>query len=261
MQTVQFVLLFSIKNVDRANHSMTTSETIIQIKLHEYINDRCKNIVFGYIKKMETKLGLYQNIPPLIIHLCVMFYFPGEYIEKCTQDLAISNNNMTITKIDKDFAWNNKAFGKIWIDSTSNSISKWVIKINSIKDFLNPSWAHIFVGIVSNDQDTNATFCSDGNDVSDSPLYLFRANGQHHCIENYNQYKEKILNEKFGTNDQILLTLNMIERKIFLKINQRKQKCIFENIVKQKGIRYKLAFSLFSVGNQITLTDFDSIHY
>ena len=58
-----------------------------------------------------------------------------------------------------------------------------------------------------------------------------------------------------------MLTLNTIERKIYLKINQRKQKCIFENIIKQKGIRYKLVFCLFSVGNQITLTDFDSIHY
>ena len=118
---------------------------------------------------METKLGLCQNIPPLINHICVIFYFPGEYIEKCTQDLVISNNNTTITKTDNDFAWNNWAVGKIWIDSTSNSISKWVIKINSFKDFSPPSWAHIFCGFVSNEQNTKTKFCSN---VSDSLIFI-----------------------------------------------------------------------------------------
>ena len=90
-----------------------------------------------------------------------------EYLEKCTDDLAISDAKMTVTKIKKDEEWDNGAFGKLWIDSTSNSISKWIFNINHLKD--NERWTHAELSTVSIDEV--------GRNEATGPCYRFGADG------------------------------------------------------------------------------------
>ena len=224
------------------------------VKQLKYVSDRCKHTVFGYIRGKEEELEL-NCIPPIITYLCIEFYFQGEYIAKCTNDLKITNDKKTVTKIDRDFAWDNKAYGKIWIDSTSDYIARWTFYIDHFK-FGAPTWAHLFIGFVSNEQ--NTTFCTE---VSESPLYLFRANGSHHRIENNDKYKSVNMDETFGTNDRIIITLDTINREINLRINNGFDKCVFADIVRDKNIKYKLVICMFSVGNKVTLTDFECVDY
>ena len=61
----------------------------------------------------------------MICNLCILYYFHGEYFEKAGDDIQISNDKMTITKIRGGSGWNNTSYGKTWIDS---SIPKIVSK-------------------------------------------------------------------------------------------------------------------------------------
>ena len=61
-----------------------------------------------------------------IIYLCILYYFHAEYFERCSKDIQISDDKMTITKIKNPDSWN-RYFAKLWIDSISECI---VLKFN-----------------------------------------------------------------------------------------------------------------------------------
>ena len=113
--------------------------------------------VFGYVRQNENKMALFCNIPSMICYLCLSYYYHGEYFEKAGDDLQISNDKMTITKVSNKVNWLNTAYGKTWIDSNIDQIAEWKFKMNKLENY-------ICICLVSKDNRLNED-CSIGDDA------------------------------------------------------------------------------------------------
>ena len=110
-----------------------------------------KYCVFGYVRENEITLSLTCTIPTVISYLCLCYFTHGEYFEKAGNDVSVSDNQMTITKMHQDCNWLNTVYGKVWTKSHIPQIIKWTLKIDKIVD---PSDHNIYFGIASTDTKT-----------------------------------------------------------------------------------------------------------
>ena len=123
--------------------------------------------VFGYVRQNENKLSLYCNIPSMISYLCLSYYHHGEYFEKAGDDIQISNDKMTATKVTQEYNWDNTAYGKTWIDSSVDQIVEWKFKINILEK-------SIYICLVSKDNRLNR----DCNTRDDTPNFGIANHGE-----------------------------------------------------------------------------------
>ena len=107
---------------------MTTS-----LKKIKSIKKEIQFTVFGYMRQSENELSLFCNITEGIYYICLAYYYLGEYFEKAGDDIRISDDQMTITKMKSNACWKNTSYGNIWIDSWIHQIVEWRFKINSVK--------------------------------------------------------------------------------------------------------------------------------
>ena len=67
-------------------------------------------------------------IPPLIIYTIVVYYWIKEYFDDVNEDvISLSDDKMSL--ISKSDDWDNTSFGKVRIDSISDNIYKWKLRI------------------------------------------------------------------------------------------------------------------------------------
>ena len=94
--------------------------------LNKNIDERSKNIVFGYIHEIEQLFKL--EIPPLVVHLCLVFYFMDEFFAKVRDDFfKLSQNKLKVRNIH-ECGFDHTIFCNQWIESTSKCIVKWTSK-------------------------------------------------------------------------------------------------------------------------------------
>ena len=85
------------------------------------------------MRQNEQRLSLYINVTPGICLMCLAYYHQFEYFETAGNDMKISDDKMTVTKLDlENSGWHNTAYGKAWIDSTIHQIVEWKFKINAM---------------------------------------------------------------------------------------------------------------------------------
>ena len=226
------------------------------LNLLKTVADRHKSAVFGYIRQKEAQL-LLRNIPSMIAYLCLQFYFHGEYFEKCSDDLEISPDKKTVTKIQNGLTWNNLAYGKVWINSISNCIAKWKFKI----DYLHRStyWQHFVIYFLSKEHDPghSAMYVRD----PERPFYVICGNGCCYSHESMDSSQPIAKLDAFTINDEIILTLNTIQKTIWMQVNGRQNQCLFVNITSNEAIKYKVGIMLFDLKYSISLIDFDCVQY
>ena len=142
----------------------------------KHIQDSIKYTVFGYVRSYEPTLKLIdgnKQIPVLISYLCLTYYYHGESFIKSVDDIKISANKMSITKISSISRYNNTSYGTIWIPSIGKPvIAKWSLFINNINHEHTTSVGNIWIAIVSKDNRPNSD-CSTDND---RPNYSFSNN-------------------------------------------------------------------------------------
>ena len=89
------------------------------------VESRIKDSVFGYIRSTASQLFIH-NIPALISYIALNYYYHNEYFAKYGQQVKVTNNNMTLTKIknlsDKQ-KFENTTYGNTWIDTAIPQIS------------------------------------------------------------------------------------------------------------------------------------------
>ena len=96
------------------------------------VDQRTKDIVYGFIKRMEKSL-LLKHIPIEIYDICLAFYYFPEFFNKAREDcFKISDDKLTITAIMDCSYHKHTIFMKRWIDSNTNIIAKWRFRINNI---------------------------------------------------------------------------------------------------------------------------------
>ena len=89
-----------------------------------------KCIVFGYIRKCQQLLPsnkAYFNIPTLVTYTCLSYYYIAEYFDIAGGNTSISSDKRTAIKSHS--SWSNSTFGKMEINSQSNEIYEWKIKL------------------------------------------------------------------------------------------------------------------------------------
>ena len=139
------------------------SSSLKQLKL---IKQDTKFIVVGYVRQNENKLSLFCNVPSMIPYLCLLYYFHGEYFEKVGDDINISKDKRTITKVVESLKFKNTSYGQIWIDPKVPQIAKWKFMINKM---LGPAQELIFNRL---NEDCNHRLYE-----CDYPNYAFDTNG------------------------------------------------------------------------------------
>ena len=220
------------------------------LKALKSIPNNPKYTVFGYIQRMEKELCV-VSLPTIISYLILGYYFHGEYFEKAGDDLKISNDKMSVIRINKPSpiftAFMNTAYGKSWIPGNLNKIIQWRFKIESYGD-ANRTQSTVYVnkisiGIVSKDHRLNQDF---GN-MSDKPWKYFFIYGRRWDFRNG-------------------LLVTMIEYDlVFDTINWRLSIEKGDGVIVYKDLnsfprddtRYKLAISMTSKDAKLTLIDFD----
>ena len=98
------------------------------MKALKLLPNNTKYTIFGYVRRME-KESFPLNIPAMITYLILKYYFHGEYFEKAGDDLEISDDKMSVTRITSPGRLNrfmNTAYGKTWIDGNLNQIIRHI---------------------------------------------------------------------------------------------------------------------------------------
>merc|ERR1712087_570707 len=88
------------------------------------------DLVNGHAKQMQSSLpsSAYFNITPLITNMIIIYYYIGEYFEKCSEDkfLSISGKDKCILSKDSDTSggyrdynrdYDNVSYGHQWVPS------------------------------------------------------------------------------------------------------------------------------------------------
>ena len=169
---------------------------------HKNVDNKTINIVFGFIRRCQMLLPnnnpLY-NIPSLVEHLCICYYWIREYFTSHGNIITLNENkNIAISKGDM---WDtNTVYGNIDIDDKPK-LYIWLIKLYS-KTY------SAYFGLDS----SNKQFCND-----DFSQY------QHNCSEFYGKTER-------NENDVIKMELNVLNKTLVFYINDEYQGIVFDNI-------------------------------
>ena len=214
------------------------------LKALQWIPPRPKDVTFGYVRQMQAELA----IPPIISYLILCYYCYVEYFEKAGDDLEISNNKCSITRITTPISNKaanlNTAYGKRWIKGDLNKIAKWSFIIENYgtcKSLLDV--ASIYIGIVSIDNRCNADFGKGGG-----ALKYFHFTSQYSAWGDLHLIPMKKFDILFDTiNWKLIIQMNnmIVDEKAITSPNHH------------HGTKYKLALSMTRKDASLTLVDFD----
>ena len=236
------------------------------LKQMKCIKQDIKFTVFGYIRQNENNLSLFCNVPSMISYLCLSYYFHGEYFEKVANDVNVSNDKMTITKISNTNNWKNTSYGKTWIDSIIPQIVEWKFKINKM---LTGASGGIFLCVVSMDDRLNEDCNEKKNIKIDYPNYGFNSNGftsvndsngAHKSGEwkwyNFPSLMEKKWSNHYYEGDIMSMIINTKSRVIYFQKQGGTKVPVIENITISKDTKYKMAVSFYYNSCSVSLIDF-----
>ena len=223
--------------------------TVIEWKDAKTIKNKHKFLVFGYIRNHFK-----NDIPESILFMILLFYYAKEYFDKIGSDTIVSNNKLTITKTGGHKHWDNSTYCANWIYSLSDTITKWLIRID--KNFCDIAPQFIF-GIVSVDNVPDADF----SEHNKGKYYVFGNNASYHSSHSAaNVAKDKWYTDgtEFDIGDTIEITLDLKKRKFVGRVNKRmEENVVWSDIECGLDIKYKLAVGMHAVGNQITLLEYE----
>ena len=97
-----------------------------EVSKADTIDDQTQALVYGYIRNYSNL----NNIPTILIQICLLYLWCIESFDRCTFDLEITDDCKKVQKRSSHNCWNNICYGKVSICSTSNKLVKWTFKIN-----------------------------------------------------------------------------------------------------------------------------------
>ena len=246
--TDEFSLIF-----DFSGSSLRKSLRFAFNKAKNEIPSSFKSLVNGYIRDQQNKLLLGQNIPSVIMYICILYYYDGEYFTQSNEDLSISKDKRTVTKIKNNLyrPWKNRAIGNIWVGSMSNKIVKWKFIINRTTGGLNT----IFVALISVDTHLDNEFFA--YPILDAPIYSI-GNGYTVCAYDGRHANQVDIGPLFVVGYQFSIILNTKDSTICYEFDDdiTTRKCIFADIVRAESVRYKIAVCLKSLNASMSLIEF-----
>ena len=104
----------------------------------KYVDARSQRLLCGYLRNIynDATNNNEHIIPDLVLNICLLFYFQREYFSvivngwKGRENFKLSNNDMTASLVDGCYG---NLYGNIKIDSLSEAVYKWTIKVENDK--------------------------------------------------------------------------------------------------------------------------------
>ena len=216
------------------------------------VDSRTKHLVFGFIRIAQSKLlnenkiKIFLNIPPLISYICLLYYFIGDYFDVLGDSIELSKDKTVITKTESS-GWSNSNYGKICIDSQSNAIFKWYLKLNKMMDSLCD--AQIFIA-----SDCKITKCPvTWNNYSTNYYGFYIGNGERYGYDK--PYKGPYFGNKiFKQGDIVCFELNL--KNDYIKVYRNDDDdlgILYKGINKGQDIKYRICVSLYYKGDQVEI--------
>ena len=225
--------------------------------LKESVDRETQYLVYGFIHETE-KLYKLDNIPNIIIELCVAFF---HYIDEIfsiynPQSIQLSEDKKTITQIE--FNRDDCNFGINQITSADNEC-KYEWDLNIIKmDFNSRMQRVIYIGISSLTQMNQSKKLSGYN-------YLYQnwttmTGGTSSTVSWIERKRKWNLNEQYGemyeTGDKVTICLDFEKKQLSFKLNDIDQGVAFDDIKVGPNIKYRLIVKLCDVGSSVSIDGF-----
>eukprot|EP01084_Bolivina_argentea_P297262 512103_1 len=204
--------------------------------LAKQIDDKTKNIVYGYIRRYRKLLPndiIYYDIPSLVQHLCISYYWtPKEYFTYHGIHMSV-NTARNVATMNKE-GYNPEGvtvYGNIDIDD-SLLIYKWSFKIIHDDD------SAMSIGIDSSNKPEK--FCNN--------TFVFENSNDFYAIRNNGwKYSFLIANEEesepysgWTQGDTVKMELNTMQKTLGYYVNDKYHGIAFDNI-DCKNKTYKMA--------------------
>ena len=217
----------------------------------KFVDDNSRYLVFGYFRRYQNELNQSQSsnpfciIPELISYTCLLFYYLSEFFDKFdSEQIEVSDDKMTITKkgTNADY-WNNTTYGNTWINSMDDLKVAWKMKINHNE-------LNICIGI--SPQDTCSDYWSQCKQC-----YSYGISGTASICSEITNFEGK--SPKADTGDVVQLILDLTKASLYIKVNNTEPFLIADEVIKGKDVKYKLAITLSSIGESISILDFSQV--
>ena len=209
-------------------------------------NARSTQIVFGFIHEAESQLKL-AEIAALIIKIILGFYYNGEYFASFLKDhFEVSPDKLTLTNIKEIDMGHHTSYFNQWIESTSNSIVKWTLKINKAEKTMFD--CADYFGIATKEDDPSKQFAT--------------ADTLNYCIDDggwkYKSYEgDGRVSFKFEEGELIIFRLDLPSKQWLGKVGIDGTDIELFKIEVSDDTKYKLVMQMSKVGNSVTLVNFD----
>ena len=209
------------------------------------IDFKTKLLVSGYVRKSANKDRL--DIPDPLILIILAFFHLMEAFQKVDGDgLEISDDGSSIKRIGKDDG--TKAYGTIDIDSKSNTLNIWKIKINRRENTF-------MVGLIAIKADDTIKWSSRQAQymlLSQSYRIVLLCSGSNHTK----------LNDIVRTGEIVTIELDLSARKVTFSLNDEKfESKDLSNDISDDDLKYYLVCRVGrggNLGHQMTIMDFSS---
>ena len=219
------------------------------------VDDKTNHLVHGYCRQYEISMS--QNgspviVPPLIIYTCLMYYWMSEYFDEiCEKYVERSDDKMKLKYIGERSDWYNSNFGKMHIDSTSQMVYKWELKV--IADLM--SNFNLILG-VSSSMVTKEVFVWD----DESTFYGYDArDGYRFSNSSTEIFDQQEYGEGIKGGDVFGICLDLSKKQLSFSINDDTQGIAFENVKCEKGLKYRLVVSFYTKDVSVELLSFESV--
>ena len=241
------------------------------LELAKYVNGYTKDIVSGYLRKIQSSLPYKENpfyiVPDLIQSIILIFYY-GEYFNLYGDKIQVNEDHpRLITYEDVSEMWSpSRAYGNIDVFGETEKIYIWTFKFMAV----NTEWGDIHIGI--NDNSSKTSKLSSFIDVSDTDQGYYGLKSSHcpfpsslivplsgiACDEDSicASSMESSMDENFRTMDEIRMELDTREKTLVYYINDSKCRVWFENIKFDAGTIYNMMVCFGNGKYTLSVIDF-----
>ena len=196
------------------------------------VDQKTKDLVEGFIRSVLQN----ENIPSLILTICISFYYLGEFFSICGKGMVI-DDDMTMLKVcslKRGTFVRNTGYGNIKIENAYHCIYSWAIKLVAMDIY------NTYIGIDASDKaHVNRNFAIVRNEY-----YVIDAKGtkKYRTVQN-NKHQRLSYGKKLNEGDIVKMEINTENKTMQFWINDEDQGIAFENITFD-DFEYHLAISL-----------------
>ena len=220
---------------------MSTLVSLDHVKL---VDSRTKDIVFGWIRKMQSNLPqneTYYTIPSLVCHWCLLYYFLKESFDpdRIANGMKLSEDDSTLQTVE--------GTAHLQLEIGSSAIHHWKFKL------IESNGCSISIGICNTKNDPN-------NRLKD---VTWSANANH---ENYGNIATSALKHQGGArskygrvckvNDVIEMILDLNKSQLKYIVNGADYGVAFGGF-KSHDTSYRAVVSAFTDGSTIKLLSYE----